>query len=182
VTYLRSGQVSVTDSLAANVADAMRHTVTQQLQVYDRRTTQDRTAEAIKFTSNLTTRALQEAPAHANSSFHEDEEEEDDADTQYEVGDIVALVKSTSTLPNPDILLGKVLRANSRKREALLAHLEPVPNTRNRFRLKIGKDSWSESYDALIFPVDILYDERTHLYTLRTTPQEIHRYCLGDAN
>lgn len=92
----------------------------------------------------------------------------------YEVGDIVALVEETSTRETPQILLGKVLRTAPRKREALLAHLAPVPNTSKQYRITIGKGTWWENYSALNYPVDIVYEERKNTYTLRTSPQDIH--------
>ena len=39
----------------------------------------------------------------------------------------------------------------------------------------VGKDSWIESYDALIYPVDTVFDEGNNVYKLRTKPEEIYK-------
>ena len=41
------------------------------------------------------------------------------------------------------------------------------------YQLTVGKDSWIESYDALIYPVDTVFDEGNNVYKLRTKPEEI---------
>ncbi len=64
--------------------------------------------------------------------------EEDDT---YEIGDIVGMVSKGSTLHEPKVLIGKVIRTDRRKGEALLAYLQPIPHTRNRYRLKVGEET-----------------------------------------
>ena len=100
-------------------------------------------------------------------------------DDLYEAGDIVALIEEQATPSNPLFLLGKVLRTYPKRREALLAHLAPVPNTRIKYVLTVGKDSWIESYDALIYPVDTVFDEGKNVYKLRTNPEEIYKEWKG---
>ena len=85
----------------------------------------------------------------------------------------MALVEKSATPYDPKILLGKILRTYRKRREALLAHLGPVPNKRRKYQLTVGKDSWTESYDALIYPVDIIFDDG--VYTLRTKPEDIYK-------
>jgi len=34
----------------------------------------------------------------------------------------------------------------------------------------LEKDGWKESYDALIYPVDIIFDDGSNVYTLQTKP------------
>ena len=101
-------------------------------------------------------------------------------DDLYEAGDIVALIEKQATPSNPLFLLGKVLRTYPKRREALLAHLAPVPNTKIKYVLTVGKDSWIESYDALIYPVDTVFDEGNNVYKLRTKPEEIYKAWKGD--
>ena len=104
-----------------------------------------------------------------------------DEEDAYEVGDIVALVEKNATPSNPIILIGKILRTYPKRREALLAHLHPVPNTQQRkYKLTVGKDSWTESYDALIFPVDISFDDKYDVYTMRTNPNDIYKLWAKD--
>ena len=141
--------------------------------MYDRRSWQDRTTEAVKFAAKLTASALSGGENTTDASDHD--ASDDDA---YEVGDIVAMVDRISTRSKPHILLGKILRVYPRRREVLLAHLSPIPCTRNKYKLVVGRDSWIESFDALVYPVDVAYEEETSVYTLRTTPTEIHNSVL----
>ena len=48
------------------------------------------------------------------------------------------------------------------------------------YQLTVGKDSWIESYDALIYPVDTVFDEGNNVYKLRTKPEEIYKAWKGD--
>lgn len=87
--------------------------------------------------------------------------------------DIVALVESRSTPTQPRVLLGKVLRL--KKRTAVLAWLQPT-SMKKKYRLCIGENKWTESVDALVHPIDIVYCQKTNLYTLRTPLVDIHNY------
>ena len=143
--------------------------------MYDRRTSQDRTAQAVKFTAELTASALGTGGTEEASR---DDAQEDASDGEFEVGDIVGLVDRISTRVNPHLILGKILRTYPRKKEVLLAHLAPVANTRKKYKLVVGKDSWTESVNALVYPVDVAYDEETNIYTLRTTPLQIYNCVM----
>ena len=48
------------------------------------------------------------------------------------------------------------------------------------YQLTVGKDSWIESYDALIYPVDTVFDEGNNVYKLRTKSEEIYKAWKGD--
>lgn len=135
----------------------------------------DRVAKAVNLTSTITANAL--GGGSLAAAKRADEEQQPEDDESYQVGDIVACVDKDSTESQPLILLGKVLRTCSRRREVLLAYLEAIPNTRAKYRLKVGNSTWTESYDALIFPIDIVYDDQSAVYTLRTNPKEIHMLC-----
>ncbi len=147
---------------------AFSPTYMQQRRVYDRRSTQDRTTQAVQFASSVTAGVL-----GGGSEVHEE------VDT-YEIGDIVGMVSKGSTLREPKVLIGKVLRTDRRKREALLAYLQPIPHTRNHYRLKIGEETWRESYQALVYPLDVVYEEQKDIYILRTPLQHIHTSVLTD--
>lgn len=142
----------------------------QQRRVYDKRTSQDRTAQAVNFCSKVAAGTL------GIEAFKKSDIDDD----LYEVGDIVALIDKEATASKPLILLGKILRTYPRKREVILAHLAPVPNTRFKYQLTVGKDSWTESFDALIYPVDIVFDEGNNVYKLRTKPEEIYKAWNGN--
>ena len=82
-------------------------------------------------------------------------------------GDIVAVVGD-----RPEVYIGKVLRTDQRHREVLLATLHLVEA--NKYRFDVAAETWRESFDALIYPVDVNYNEVTHLYTLNSSLPEIH--------
>ena len=141
----------------------------QQKQVYDRRTTQDKSAKAVKLTSSVAGTAL-----CSNSTTKHD----GDGDVIPEQGDIVALVKEHSTRAAPQILLGKVLRVSLREQELLLAHLQEVEES--KYQLTVGQNTWTESFDAIVFPVDVVYDNIAGVYTLRSSHLEIHKIVKKD--
>ena len=136
----------------------------QQRQVYDRRTTTDKSARAVKLTAALAGRILDSNPT-ANL--------DEDGDAIPEPGDIVALVQAGSTQTAPLILLGKVLRVNLREQEVLLAHLQEIEES--KYRLRVGQSTWTESFNSLVYPVDVVYDVISGMYTLRSKPLDIHK-------
>ena len=135
----------------------------QQKEVYDRRTSMEKSARAVKLTATIAERSVGSNPV-ANL--------DQDRAVVPELGDIVALVEDGSTRASPRILLGKVLRVNLREREVLLAHLEKKETS--KYKLVVGQSTWVESFDALVYPVDVVYDIQG-TYTLRSDPLEIHK-------
>ena len=74
--------------------------------MYDRRTSQDRTAEAVKFAAKVTASALGTGGTTDDAPC--DDAPDDASDDEFEVGDIVALLDKISTRFNPHIILGKI--------------------------------------------------------------------------
>lgn len=116
----------------------------------------------------------------------EDEGGEDSNDgvevPAFGAGDIVAVVEEESTPRQPKIILGKILRMEGNEREVLLAHLEPASSTEDgqeTFRLVVGRSTWRESYDAVVYPIDVQYRPESRTYVLRTDPLAIHSVILG---
>ena len=96
----------------------------------------------------------------------------------YREGAIVAAIEEGSTRSKPRVILGKVLRLDVKRREALLAHLAPEPGATEEdtaYRLVVGRSTWWDSFDALIHPVDTAYERRTNLYHLHSPPALIHQ-------
>ena len=164
----------------------------QQKRTYDRRTTNERVGKAVDLMGRVTATQLQE------DSFSPEESHGDDSNDEttgvaasssssppshhchslpYREGDIVAVVDECSTRKKPVFILGKVLQLLKR-RQALLAHLAPQQGEEEegatRFKLRVGSTTWLESLDAVVFPVDVEFDDRDRLYRLRTSPLEIH--------
>ena len=100
--------------------------------------------------------------------------------TTYTKGDVVAVVERTSTAGRPRILLGKVLSIDARRREVLLAWLKPVTCQGQDdkgglyYKMVIGKDTWRESMDAVVHPIDIQTTTRPGVYQLFSPPRDIH--------
>jgi len=122
-------------------------------------------------------RALSSAAMHTCTYLHEDEPREDNTTHTHgptpTVNDIVAVVEHTSSRTNPKIILGKILRVF--KREALLAWLKPRKrNGKTGYRMVVGTDTWKESFEALIYPIDIVWDDTEHMYFLHSDPRKIH--------
>lgn len=140
----------------------------QQREVYDRRTTQDKSAKAVKLAASAAERAL------CNSTASLDR----DGDLIPENGDIVALVQDGSTRAAPKILLGKVLRVNCREQEVLLAHLEERGDS--NYRLRVGQSTWMESIQALVYPVDVIFNNAEGTYSLRSSLLDIHQSVKQD--
>ena len=112
---------------------------------------------------------------------HEKGDESDESDVpSFGLMDIVAVVESDSTDLQPLIILAKILRMDRLNREVLLAHLAPVTDDadaygqENRFRLVVGRDTWKESFDAVVHPLDVQCTN-TGLYTLLTPAEDIHK-------
>ena len=165
------------------------HTQIQQRTVYDRRTSGEKVKGAIAHIGHETLRRLGE---EEEEEEEDDEEEEDTTDTSpaFGVGDIVALVEPESTMTMPRILLAKVLRMEPKTKEVLLAHLRPVPpnaddddndDDRPTFRLTVGRDTWTEDYAAVVYPIDVTYNRKSRTYRLNTSAEEIHS-CIIKKN
>ena len=127
----------------------------QQQRVYDRRTSQDKTSKAVKLSASVASTSLNSNPARFD----------EDGDVIPAQDDIVALVKEDSTRESPQILLGKVLRVNTpdHEREVLLPHLHELEMS--KFRRRVGRSTWTwtESFDSLVYPVDVAYDNSAFL-------------------
>ena len=84
-------------------------------------------------------------------------------------------MEEESTKEKPLILLAKVLRVNKQKKEVLLAHLEPINSDGDiYYRLVVGRDTWTESFAAVVHPVDVTFDQERHIYLLRSSKLQIH--------
>jgi len=103
------------------------------------------------------------------------DDDEDDTPS-FGVGDIIAVVEEASTKERPQIILGKIIRLNSNKKEVLLAHMEPICKDGEVFyRLVVGTDTWSESFSALVHPIDVVFNREQNMYVLHSDPVDIHR-------
>lgn len=118
----------------------------------------------------------QDDPSSTDDDEISDDEISDD-EPAAEKGDIVAVVEHDSTQAEPKIHLGKVVRI--RNQEVDLAWLRPQqPEGGGEYKMCVG-ETWTESTDSLVFPIDVKYDACTGLYSLRTCPTDIHNYVFN---
>ena len=141
----------------------------QQKEVYDRRTTTDKLQEALRLTAS-----------HTHSFVVDKEEEagegkEDTTCTPTPIlNDVVAVVEETSTRLEPKFMLEKILRVM--KKEILLAWLKPTKKAaKTGYSMVVGTDTWIESTAALIYPIDVEWDESSRMYLLHSDPVQIHK-------
>ena len=97
---------------------------------------------------------------------------DDDVD-DVNVVDIVALLDAASSCPeDASIFVGRIIKV--REFEAQLMELGYVDESKSLYRAVAGS-SWWESLDALIHPIDIVYDRSNQLYELHSSPADIFR-------
>ena len=96
-----------------------------------------------------------------------------DDDDDVSVGDIVALLDGASSCAeDAAIFVGRVIKVS--EFEAQLMEFRCVDKSKKLYRAVVGR-SWWESLDALIHPIDIVYDRKNELYELRSSPADIYR-------
>ena len=115
---------------------------------------------------------------HEKGDDREKGDESENDEPSFGLTDIVAVVEPNSTDLHPLIILAKILRIDRLRREVLLAHLAPVSDDadgrENIFRLVVGRGTWKESFDAVVYPIDVRCSN-TGLYTLLTPAEDIHK-------
>ena len=137
----------------------LTHIPTQQRNTYDRRTSRERLRGAVSALGKSTLCQL------AEWSDEEVDDDEEDAPS-FGVGDIIAVVEEASTKERPQI---------TNKKEVLLAHMEPICKDGEVFyRLVVGTDTWSESFSALVHPIDAVFNRKQNMYVLQSDPVDIH--------
>ena len=107
------------------------------------------------------------------------DDEDDDKPHTFAVGDVIGVVEEASRRDKPLVILGKVLRVDTRHREVLLAHLRPCTDDDDdeggpAFQLVVGRNTWTESFEAVVHPIDVEYRRANNRYYLNTPAEEIH--------
>ena len=84
---------------------------------------------------------------------------------------IVALITNDSTLDVPKILVGKVIDVNHDEKTVLMAEMEETDkNYMHKMKISI---TYKESIEAVVHPIDCVYDADSNTYHLRTRKHEI---------
>ena len=170
----------------------------QQRNTYDRRTSTDRVARAVRQMGEETLAVIgdeeEESTSGERAEGKEDEEREEGGPPQRQrqkryahcEGDVVAVCDTSSSPSHPEVLIAKIVHLERRRGEALLALLRRDEEQDNRrgtaYRFVVGKDSWWEDLDAAIHPLDVAYEEERRLYRLRTPLSEIRQFFAAGKN
>ena len=153
-----------------SLASALRHSRSQAQSVYDRRTMAEKKDEAVAYARNLA-----ESPRLISSSVENDTTGSNAVaqDSQFAPGDFVAAVEQESTLCNPKILVGRVLRFTKPGEEVALLHYKNIKA--NNYVLAVDGSSWTESVNSLV-SVELLPSKKLpDQYVLKTSRRAIHR-------
>ena len=89
---------------------------------------------------------------------------------------IVALITNDLTLDVPNILVGKVIDVNHDEKTVLMAEMEEAYETYT-YKMKIGI-TYKERIEAVVHPIDCVYDADRNTYHLRTRKQETHEAVM----
>lgn len=170
VTYFLS-EKKVTDDMKSSLSRLMKHSSRTQKLCYNVPDVNEQKIDAIRLLSQTTAQMIGEEESQVEDS-------KDDESDPPQINQIVACVDSSSTAKSPQIYLGKVVGLKTRQRIAVLAEMENLHYMKhNHYILKIGS-TFSESYNALVYPVDVIYKDKLNLYELRTSKKDIHNYIF----
>ena len=175
VTHVMSGEQSAAINMS-NLATSMRHSVREQQRTYDRRSSGEKISAVVHTVANELNSVLG-VESHTGGQVKAadcDQIQAEECEYCPAIGDIVAVVETSSTVQTPVIILGKVLRVFPKEQEVLLAWLRP--HGKKVYRLVVGSDSWKEPWSSLIHPIDVSFNDKTNLYTLRTPTVELHNF------
>ena len=182
MTDLLTSEKRPADDVLLEVATAMRHSCREQSRSYDRRTSSDKVSRAVALASERVAVVLDANTASSTSTRRRVKKSRPGSEELLpEIGDVIAAVEDFSTLREPLILFGKVMRVYSDKREVLLGELVKQNGRAKNYKLKIGQGTWVEPFDSLVYPVDMSYNSSNGMYTLRTSLREIHMDVKGNA-
>lgn len=182
VTYFSTIDESKDIDMRKSLATLMKHSVRYQETVYNDQTHEDKTKASRSLLRNKIAASVfgerdEVVPLHDVEK--EDENSGIEGELMAQPGDIVALLDGTSTKDNIAFFLAKVARFTSDRSEAHLVHLELLDGSENLYRVRPGK-IWTEPVNALVFPVDVVYNSTEKAYELRTSAEEIFRCVHGN--
>lgn len=157
------------DNLKDSIAVALRHSRRQAQLVYDRRTANQKKAEAVAFTQTTAESSrgdvtVQEGDGSSSSDDHDVHD--------FPIGSFVGLVEQNSTLNAPKVLIGRVNR-HEKKRQARLLHYENVRG--KNYKLNLDGEEWIEKLDSLISVSMVPSKKMPDQYVLCTSLRSIHK-------
>ena len=174
VENFRSSKDSSDVQVAESLARVCKHSLRTQIEVYDRRSQQERTKRALHYLHQSAVDAIvDEIPGTSHNADNDDSSSEE-ADLPSP-GEICALIPADASPRSPDIFLAKVLKYASDGQTVRLAWLEQIEGTPNHYRFQVGHSVWEENVTSLIYPLDVFYNRDEGYYELRSPKKDIYQ-------
>lgn len=172
ITHFLSLKESEDLQLSESLARAMKHSRKMQ-QSYEVSSNQSKSSRGRAFMNSSFEQVvlddLQWSSQDSQSSAATESE------IKLRVNDMVALQAADSCPKNVKILLGKVIRFSDDGSDATLLEFKEI--SANLYKAQPGS-VWQESVDALIFPVDVVFNRSEMCYQLNCSPIDLYRVCF----
>lgn len=177
VENFRSSKESSDVQLAESLARVCKHSLRTQMQVYDKRSQQERTKRALHYLNQSAVNAIvDDVPG---TSCNVDDEVEDDSSGEERdlpaPGEICALIPADARAKSPEIFLAKVLKYSADGQSVRLAWLKQIEGKPNHYKFQVGHSVWEEKVSSLIYPLDVTYKRDEGSYELRSANKEIYQ-------
>ena len=174
VEHFRSSPESSDARLAEFLARVCKHTLRTQISIYDRRTQQERTSQALRYLGKSAFNSILDEPPTTSFDKEQEIEQAVDSDDLPSPGELCALIPCDVNPGRPDVFLAKVLKYTHDGRDARLAWLRELDTRPNYYEFQAGTDVWQEKTSALIYPIDVHFHRLEGLYELKTPKRRIY--------
>jgi len=174
VEHFRASKDSADVGLAESLARVCKHSLRTQVQVYDRRSQQERTKRAHHYLNQSAVNSiLDDIPGPSSNAECPGSDSSEEERMLPSPGEMCALLPSDVRSSSPEIFLAKVLHYNADGRTVRLAWFREIDGSPNHYKFQIGNSVWEESVSSLIYPLDISYNREDGVYELRSSKEEI---------
>lgn len=177
VEHFRSSKECSDVQLAESLARVCKHSLRTQINIYDRRTEQERRKRAFNYLQRSAVTAIVDEIPGPSSAISEDEQshsEEEDGDRLPPVGEICALIPSDANGKSPEIFVARVLKYSEDRQTVRLAWLKEDQDRVNCYKFEVGHATWEEKVSSVIYPIDLWYNRHEGIYELRSSKEEIY--------
>ena len=140
VEHFRSSPESSDARLAESLARVCKHTLRTQINIYDRRTQQERTSQALRYLGKSALNSIFDEPPTTSGTTSSDNEQEVDSDDLPSPGELCARIPSDVNPGRPDVFLAKVLKYTHDGRDARLAWPRELDTRPNYYEFQAGTD------------------------------------------
>ena len=101
------------------------------------------------------------------------------APKKFGPGDVCAVLDSVSTCKeNAKFFLGRIVKFSDDQDEVLLLEFRQINDSEPFYKAEVDS-SWWEPVDAIVFPLDIVFDASRGAYELRSSASDIYRAVFG---